>query len=32
VELEAAVRAARLLGMVEHHGGLVTARTQARSH
>jgi hypothetical protein len=30
MELEAAVCAARLLGMVEHHGRLVTARTETR--
>ena len=30
VELEAAVCTARLLGVVEHHGRLVAARTQAR--
>jgi hypothetical protein len=30
VELEAAVGAARLLGVVHHHGRLVAARTQAR--
>jgi hypothetical protein len=29
VELEAAVRAARLIGMVDDHGRLVAARTQA---
>jgi hypothetical protein len=30
MELEAAVCAARLLGMIEHHGRLVTARTETR--
>ena len=30
VELQAAVRAARLVCVVEHHGRLVAARTQAR--
>jgi hypothetical protein len=30
MQLEAAVRAARLLGVVEHHRRLVTARTEAR--
>ena len=31
VKLQAAVRAARLLGMVEHHGRLITARTETGS-
>jgi hypothetical protein len=30
MELQAAVRAARLVGVVEHHGRLVAARAQAR--
>jgi hypothetical protein len=30
VELQTAVRAARLLGVVEHHGRLITARTKTR--
>jgi hypothetical protein len=32
VELEAAVCATRFLGMVEHHGRLVTARTKTWSY